>query len=216
MRIALLTSNHHRHRYFANYLGGHLPVEVVVSERKVAEPTSVGNGESEDRLLQAYFAQRLKAEQEILEGGESFSLPPGVEVLETEPASINAPEVLERLTARSVDTLGVFGTSLLKEPLLSAFCGRIVNIHLGLSPYYRGAGTNFWALYNEDLHLAGATIHYIDAGVDTGEIICHVHDSLCEPGIVTSYGQWLEELADKLDNQEFTIDDYGYLCPNIM
>ena len=44
------------------------------------------------------------------------------------------------------DVVLVFGTGLLKAPLIGAFPGRIINIHLGLSPYYRGAGTNFWPL----------------------------------------------------------------------
>jgi methionyl-tRNA formyltransferase len=86
--------------------------------------------------------------------------------------------VISALETERIDVLAVFGTSLLKEPLLSMFPGRIINIHLGLSPYYRGAATIFWALYNEQPELAGATIHYIDAGVDTGSIICHVQTTL--------------------------------------
>jgi hypothetical protein len=51
--------------------------------------------------------------------------------------------------------------------------GRIINIHLGLSPYYRGAGTNFWPLVNREPEYVGATIHYLDAGIDTGPILAH-------------------------------------------
>ena len=48
-----------------------------------------------------------------------------------------------------------------------------------------------------------------------GEIVCHVHDSTYEPAIAASYGDWLESVATKLENGHFTIDEYGYLCPNI-
>ena len=68
----------------------------------------------------------------------------------------------------------VFGTGLLKTPIIDSFPGRIINIHLGLSPYYRGAGTNFWPLVNGEPEYCGATIHFLDAGVDTGPIIAHV------------------------------------------
>jgi len=71
------------------------------------------------------------------------------------------------------DVVLVFGTGILREPFLSAFEGRIINIHLGLSPYYRGAGTNFWPLVNRQPEYVGATIHYLDAGIDTGPILAH-------------------------------------------
>jgi methionyl-tRNA formyltransferase len=74
----------------------------------------------------------------------------------------------------------VFGTGLLKAPLIDAFPGRILNIHLGLSPYYRGAGTNFWPLVNGEPEYCGATIHFLDIGVDTGPIIAHVRPDIRE------------------------------------
>jgi len=43
-----------------------------------------------------------------------------------------------------------------------------------------------------------------------GEIVCHLHDSPHEPQGAPSYGAWLERLAQRLENGEFTIDD-GYL-----
>ena len=174
MNIGVLTSNSQRHRFFANHLARSLPVRVVVAEARSASPRDVGQGEEDDLILNQYFDERDQAEREILAGGERFDLRPGVTLLDIQPGKVNDPNLVDQLLAHQVDTLAVFGTSLLKEPLLSTFPRRIVNIHLGVSPYYRGSGTNFWALYNEDLHLVGSTIHYIDAGVDTGEIICHV------------------------------------------
>jgi len=174
MNIGVLTSNQTRHTFFANYLARSLPVGVVVMEPKTASPREVGRGEVEDLVLNRYFDDRDLAEMEMLVGGETLDLPLGVAQVEILPGKINETEVVDKLLAQKVDTLAVFGTSILKEPLLGAFPGRIVNIHLGVSPYYRGSGTNFWAMYNEDLHLVGSTIHYIDPGVDTGEIICHV------------------------------------------
>jgi cell wall assembly regulator SMI1 len=52
-------------------------------------------------------------------------------------------------------------------------------------------------------------------GGTLGEIVCHVHDNPHEDGIAVSYGAWLQLLADRLENGEFTIDQYGYLAPNI-
>jgi methionyl-tRNA formyltransferase len=82
------------------------------------------------------------------------------------------------MAVRQPDVVLVFGTGILREPLLSEFEGRIINIHLGLSPYYRGAGTNFWPLVNREPEYVGATIHYLDAGIDTGAILAHARPSV--------------------------------------
>ena len=73
------------------------------------------------------------------------------------------------------DLCVVFGASLIRDPLLSLLpAGRTVNLHLGLSPYYRGSGTNFWPFVNEELEYVGSTLLHLDAGVDTGPIIAHI------------------------------------------
>ena len=46
-----------------------------------------------------------------------------------------------------------------------------MNLHLGLSPYYRGAGTNYFPFVNNEPEYAGSTFMYLDEGIDTGEII---------------------------------------------
>ena len=51
---------------------------------------------------------------------------------------------------------------------------RFINLHLGLSPYYRGSGTNFWPFVNKELEYVGSTILHLDPGIDTGDIISHV------------------------------------------
>jgi folate-dependent phosphoribosylglycinamide formyltransferase PurN len=72
------------------------------------------------------------------------------------------------------DVIAVFGTSLIRGALLKM--GRIgmVNLHGGLSPAYRGADCTFWALYNGEPAQVGCTLHFINAGIDTGALIAHV------------------------------------------
>lgn len=56
---------------------------------------------------------------------------------------------------------------ILKEPILSAV--PIVNLHVSYLPWNRGADPNFWSWF--DATPKGVTIHHIDAGVDTGDIL---------------------------------------------
>lgn len=58
---------------------------------------------------------------------------------------------------------------IIREPILSAYRDRIVNLHVSYLPWNRGAHPNVWAWVDGTPH--GVTIHYIDAGVDTGDII---------------------------------------------
>lgn len=89
------------------------------------------------------------------------------------PGGLSSPATVDFLETHGVDTLVVYGTNLLKPPLLSRWAGRIINLHLGLSPYYRGTATNFYPMLNEEPQYVGATIHLIDAGIDSGPILRH-------------------------------------------
>lgn len=58
---------------------------------------------------------------------------------------------------------------LLHQDVLTFFPGRAINLHISLLPYCRGAHPVFWAIC-EGKPL-GVTIHLLDAGLDTGNIL---------------------------------------------
>jgi phosphoribosylglycinamide formyltransferase-1 len=58
----------------------------------------------------------------------------------------------------------------LKEPTLGTFSHRIINIHPSLLPKFPGLHAWKQALDAGET-MTGCTVHYVDAGVDTGEII---------------------------------------------
>jgi len=58
----------------------------------------------------------------------------------------------------------------IKEPLLSAFTGRIINIHPSLLPEFKGLKA--WEqAFNADVTETGCTVHWVDASLDGGDII---------------------------------------------
>ena len=87
---------------------------------------------------------------------------------------INHPEVAKMARELDPDLICVFGTSLIRGDLLNQGRLGIINLHGGLSPEYRGADCTFWALYNGEPEKVGCTLHYIDAGIDTGRLIAHI------------------------------------------
>jgi hypothetical protein len=87
---------------------------------------------------------------------------------------INHPDVVALARELRPDIVAVFGTSLLRGEMLKQGRLGIVNLHGGLSPEYRGADCTFWALYNGEPEKVGCTLHWIDAGIDTGGLVAHV------------------------------------------
>ncbi|MBI3154371.1 MAG: formyl transferase [Burkholderiales bacterium] len=87
---------------------------------------------------------------------------------------INHPDVVALARELQPDLIAVFGTSLIRGELLTMGRLGIANLHGGLSPEYRGADCTFWALYNGEPEKVGCTLHWIDAGIDTGGLIAHV------------------------------------------
>lgn len=85
------------------------------------------------------------------------------------PATINAPEVLERLGSEGAEALVVvaFG-QILREPVLAA--RPCINVHFSLLPAYRGAAPVERAIM-DGVEETGVTIMLMDAGLDTGPML---------------------------------------------
>lgn len=93
---------------------------------------------------------------------------------------INHPDVVKLARELKPDLICVFGTSLIRGDLRNEGRLGIINLHGGLSPEYRGADCTFWALYNGEPEKIGCTLHYIDAGIDTGRLIAHISPEVRE------------------------------------
>jgi len=91
---------------------------------------------------------------------------------------LRVPDINSRATADFTKNLQpalitVSGTALVKENLLGITTSiGIINLHTGLSPYVKGGPncTN-WCIANNDWHLIGNTIMWLNAGIDSGNII---------------------------------------------
>lgn len=85
--------------------------------------------------------------------------------------NINSDEFLGRIEKYEVDLFvsmsfnQIFRTKTINYPPLNT-----INCHAGKLPYYRGRNILNWALINDEKEF-GITVHYMDKGIDTGDII---------------------------------------------
>ncbi len=68
----------------------------------------------------------------------------------------------------------VCGTRILDRATLAALNGPVVNFHAGITPLYRGVHGGYWALAERRPDLVGSTLHLVDPGIDTGEVLAQV------------------------------------------
>jgi phosphoribosylglycinamide formyltransferase 1 len=80
-------------------------------------------------------------------------------------------EMADWLRDRHVELVVLAGyMQLLTAPFLERFAGRILNVHPSLLPSFPGAHAVEEAL-THGVKITGATVHFVDAGVDTGPIV---------------------------------------------
>ncbi len=79
--------------------------------------------------------------------------------------------------------------------LIKGWAGRLVNLHISLLPWNRGADPTFWSFF--EATPKGVTIHHMDAGIDTGDVIAQRKLILPrEATLASSYAQLQDEILD--------------------
>jgi methionyl-tRNA formyltransferase len=170
MTVTVFTRDSARHIALVNKL-----VAVTNGVHAVIEssPPSV-NAPPKSPVMTEYFSRVQQAEDHIF--GSSITLDSRVNTQLIAPGQLNqlAPQQLQ--AALETDYVVVFGSSYIKGWLADALIAKnAVNLHMGISPQYRGSACNFWALFDNNPQFVGATIHRLAKGLDTGSVIQHVH-----------------------------------------
>jgi methionyl-tRNA formyltransferase len=96
------------------------------------------------------------------------------DVPRTEVANVNDAPTLAAVESLQPELIAVSGTNIVGQPLIEAATrhGAVMNLHTGISPYVKGGPncTN-WCLARGWFDLIGSTVMWLDAGIDTGNVI---------------------------------------------
>lgn len=172
MRIVLWIGKDSNQKALANKINRIYPVDGIVIEKKNYKRKFTFDLLLDKFIEKIFLASIAHAWKFMLSRYDNeYSRYPDTKIIEVE--NINSQSVYEFTSQLKPDLILVSGTRLIKENLLSLkpTIG-ILNLHTGLSPYIKGGPncTN-WCIATEQFHLIGNTIMWIDAGIDSGNII---------------------------------------------
>lgn len=97
-----------------------------------------------------------------------------VNLLETSTIYLNNSNdarIIEIIDKINPDAVVVYGGSIIPNRILQKISIPILNIHGAILPGYRGLDSYWWLILDSKEYLQGYTIHYLDSGIDTGNII---------------------------------------------
>lgn len=180
MRIVVLTGAELRHAFVRKAIALAPGIKVLRTYCEGTEKSLFRMVQGQDQpkdLRLSHLVSREASEQDFFAAFVRLA-PDCCTPVSLPKGEINDPRYADEAKALEPDLVVAYGCSLIREPLLSAFSGRFLNVHLGLSPYYRGSGTNFWPLVEGRPECVGATFMHIDAGIDTGEIIHQIRATM--------------------------------------
>ncbi len=172
MKISVFTSNQPRHLALLEALADVADEVAAVVECTTIFPGARADFFARSAIMQRYFAEVMRAEARLF--GRPRPLPANVRALVVKMGDLSDLSPGDLAPLLDADYFVVFGASWIKGALCERLiAGRAANIHMGVSPYYRGSSCNFWALADGRADLVGATVHLLSEGLDSGDILFH-------------------------------------------
>jgi folate-dependent phosphoribosylglycinamide formyltransferase PurN len=177
LKIVVLTDNSPAGRYTANLLHARHGIDLVVMEsakRRLFLADLKRFGARETLYRTRLVLRRLipaKLHLDMLDryfGGMWRNLDPSIAVLTTD--SVNGAEVTTRLAEIGPDIVVCHGTTMVRDSTVAGIRFPL-NIHYGLSPWYRGSRCTEWALATGDVLNIGVTVHRLTKDIDGGAVL---------------------------------------------
>ena len=179
MKITLFTSNKNRHNYLINLLSEVSDQLYVIQESGTIFPGIVSGHYQVSPIMKKYFENVNNAQSKLFGNSYVNNKKKNIKILPMLLGDLNQCSMNLLSDFLKSDVYVVFGSSYIKGELVDFLVKqKAINIHAGVSPYYRGTDCNFWALYDDNTHLVGTTIHLLSKGLDSGSMLYHAMSNL--------------------------------------
>jgi phosphoribosylglycinamide formyltransferase 1 len=169
IKVALLTGEELRHKYFASFISSYPKIDLKIVVHESNNKLSKNPLYKKYKIVKEHIDLRKKTEHiffdKYVKKNNKYNF------IKVEKSKINEEKLINLIKKKNVDFLISYGCSIVDKTFINHFKPNFFNIHLGLSPYYKGAGTNFFPFVNKQLQFCGSTIMEINEKIDGGKII---------------------------------------------
>jgi len=142
----------------------------------------------------SFICVRFGSKDETL---KNYAKQYGIDYLEHE--NVNSDEFILNLKKYDCDLfVSMSFNQIFKSDIINFTKYKIINCHAGKLPFYRGRNVLNWVLINDEKEF-GITVHYVDEGIDSGDIIL----------------QKMYQISDQ-DNYNTLLERAYVECPNIL
>lgn len=218
MKIIILTKNNDFQKYFINTINKVYPISAVFIEE--SEKQNIGNRikyhfrnggysvkntlkhylykKKKKKILKSMYAskeERERLKQKIFKSGYN-KLDLKCNIYKNE--NINSEYFQNIISQIKPDIILVFGTSIVRNTIINLAEVASINLHWGLSPYYRGGRTTIWPIYNDEPEYIGVTIHLLSQHIDGGSIITQERAKLTKNDNLSSIEYKLTKIGTEL------------------
>ncbi len=142
----------------------------------------------------AFIVPRVDTSDEVL---KSMAIDNNIDLLNG--VRVNSNEFYDLASAYNCDLfVSMSFNQIFRDRIINLPQCKTINCHAGKLPFYRGRNILNWALINDEKEF-GITVHYVDEGIDTGNIIL----------------QRVYEICDE-DNYKTLLEKAHYECADIL
>ena len=183
LKLLLFSGSHPRHLFVNQIVPTYFDecLIFVMRREELIPPPPTDITPHDQALYSKHFQSRFEVETRIY-GKPSPEDVFGKAVIHyLLPEELNTERVANLVTDFNADFCFVFGTNLILDPVIGCLPKDKINLHLGLSPQFKGGATLFWPFYMLKPQYCGVTFHQITESADAGEII-HQSVPLLERG----------------------------------
>ena len=192
MKLILFSGSHPRHLFInKRVLDFFDDVLVIVMQREEVLPEPPSNlNQLDKKLFIKHFANRYEVEKNTYGNLSSKEVFKGYKTIYIDQNELNTERIAKEVEIFSPDIAFIFGVDLILDPVLDKLPVDKINLHLGLSPWYKGGATLYFPFYHLRPQYCGCTFHKITKDADAGEII---HQ--CVPKL--EYGDKIHDVGAK-------------------
>ncbi len=203
MKITVFTSNQRRHNYLIQTLHDVSTELFVIQESDTIFPGSRPGRYPDGPEFEKYFGYVQEAEKKIF-NISNLVFKKKTHFLTIGKGDLNKIQLNKISQFLKSDIYIVFGSSYIKGDLVKFLIkNKAINIHMGVSPFYRGTDCNFWAVFDGKYDYVGSTIHLLSEGLDSGPMLYHaLSEAISDPFIYTmsTVKSAFKSLKEKIEN----------------